>query len=702
MSSKKTVKKSNPMAAQAKARIELIKKQKEEEEAELKRLEDLETERLLKIEEEEKALLAIQEEKAKKKREKIEKQKSEGTYLTPAQKRKQKELEQKRASILNQLNQKSKIEESKIESEEEREDSKEESVEIEDPEFDNNFRNPIFTIMGHVDTGKTSILDYIRNSNIQKGEVGGITQQIGASEIGINRFTTNKYPFKSFLVIDTPGHEHFVNLRERGTALCDLAIVVIDINHGLEPQTKEVLNRCFNNNIPFIIAMNKVDVINNWNTIDLPIINKVNHRDIKQYYDDKINILIREFSRKARKNLVPFNEYSNQEDTICFVPVSAKTGEGMTELIETLSTFCVDNFLDELQKTNVLDATIMESKKSDSGEFSLDVIVKTGTVRVRDYIGLSTTEGPVVTRIRSLLLPEENEEMRRTNKYRSVQFVEGSSGVKILAKGIEGTIPGIPLFVLEDPDDDFEIFESNMELDDEGIMVSAPTLGQLEDFVNFIKANGIPVSIAVIGNISKKDIIKVSKFVEKGKQQFMHVLCFDTDANTEAKEFASKNGINFHIGHTIYNVHDLFINNTKTETENRNLEIEAQAIFPYKLSILSDGIIRKSNPVILGVKVEVGKLHKHSNICDETGQIIGKIIGIRNKDQNVEFADINEEVSISIETSLTFGRHFNEKSKFYPKISRASLDCLKENFKEKIKKDIFDIIKIMKVTQNIV
>ena len=138
-----------------------------------------------------------------------------------------------------------------------------------------NLRQPVVVVLGHVDSGKTSLLDKMRGTAVQSREFGGITQHIGASLFPIETIkdiTGNLYEriskyetqIPGLLVIDTPGHEIFANLRMRGGSAADIAILVVDVNKGLEAQTIESIEILRKRKVPFVIALNKVDMLSGW------------------------------------------------------------------------------------------------------------------------------------------------------------------------------------------------------------------------------------------------------------------------------------------------------------------------------------------------------------------------------------------------------------------------------------------------------
>ena len=434
MSSKnKNLKKVNPVAELAKKRILEV----EADRARIKALQDAEDERLRKEEEEiELAKKAIEDEKLRKQKEKEDKiaaQKASGTFKTPAEKRKEKENREKANRLQIRPVSVPKLELVSISKSE----LKLETL---------NLRAPIICIMGHVDVGKTSLLDNIRNTNVQEGEVGGITQQIGASFIPIEtiqkRTGNNNIQVPGLLMIDTPGHEAFSNLRSRGTKLCDIAFIIIDLMHGIEPQTIESINILKENEIPFIIALNKVDRLFGWTSVPNRMIRdslSVNHTCVSEFKNrlDGIILQINQLGINAKL----FWENDSLEDTVSICPISAKTGEGVGDLLELLAITSQPVFEEELK------CIVMEKTVQVGFGTVIDVIVINGTLKKNDKIIISTSDGPIETVIKNLLTTPPNRESRVKSEYIHNESVKGALGIKLIAPNLNNIIVGSQIYL---------------------------------------------------------------------------------------------------------------------------------------------------------------------------------------------------------------------------------------------------------------
>lgn len=207
----------------------------------------------------------------------------------------------------------------------------------------NQFRPPIVTVMGHIDHGKTSLLDKIRSTNVTKKESGGITQHIGA------------YQAEGITFIDTPGHAAFCSMRSRGASVTDIVVLVVAANDGIMAQTKECLETIKKAGLPFIVAINKIDLADS--------------------YPDKIK------GQLVELGFTP-EDYGGQ--TAC-IPVSAKTGQGIDKLLETIRLNAEIMEL-KLEPAVALDAIVIESKMDKRRGPVASVIVKKGTIKVCDQI----------------------------------------------------------------------------------------------------------------------------------------------------------------------------------------------------------------------------------------------------------------------------------------------------------------------------
>jgi translation initiation factor 5B len=316
-----------------------------------------------------------------------------------------------------------------------------------------------------VDTGKTKILDKIRHTNVQDGEAGGITQQIGATFVPQEAIMEQTKMMKEFqkaeikvpglLIIDTPGHESFSNLRTRGSSMCDIAILVVDIMHGLEPQTIESLNLLKKGNVPFVVALNKIDRLLDWRRNPTGSVKETIKRqkpNTKAEFDERIQGVILEFAEQGLNaalywDKVDFKEY------IPLVPTSAHSGDGMGDLISHIVTQSETNLVQSLMFSKEVEAIVLEVKVIAGLGTTIDVILRNGILNEGDTLVLMGMEGPFVAQGRALLMPQPLRELRVKNAYINHKTIIASQGVKITGKDLEKTLAGTPVLVAKRPDE---------------------------------------------------------------------------------------------------------------------------------------------------------------------------------------------------------------------------------------------------------
>ncbi|OAP16780.1 hypothetical protein AXX17_AT1G71230 [Arabidopsis thaliana] len=566
-----------------------------------------------------------------------------------------------------------------------------------------NLRSIICCIMGHVDSGKTKLLDCIRGTNVQEGEAGGITQQIGATYFPAKNIRERTRELKAdaklkvpgLLVIDTPGHESFTNLRSRGSSLCDLAILVVDIKHGLEPQTIESLNLLRMRNTEFIIALNKVDRLYGWKTCkNAPIVKamKQQNKDVTNEFNIRLTDIITQFKEQGLNTEI---YYKNKEmgETFSIVPTSAKSGEGVPDLLLWLVQWAQKTMVEKLTYVDEVQCTVLEVKVIEGHGTTIDVVLVNGELHEGDQI-----VGPIVTTIRALLTPHPMKELRVKGTYLHHKEIKAAQGIKITAQGLEHAIAGTSLHVVG-PDDDIEAMKesamedmesvlSRIDKSGEGVYVQTSTLGSLEALLEFLKtpAVNIPVSGIGIGPVHKKDIMKAGVMLEK-KKEYATILAFDVKVTTEARELADEMGVKIFCADIIYqlfNQFQVYIENIKEE---KKKESAGEAVFPCVLQILPNCVFNKRDPIILGVKVHDGILKIGTPICVPGREFtdIGRIASIENNHKPVDYAEKGDEVAIKIvasnrEEQKMFGRHFDMEDELVSHISRRSIDILKADY----------------------
>ncbi|KAH0685831.1 hypothetical protein KY285_018620 [Solanum tuberosum] len=577
---------------------------------------------------------------------------------------------------------------------------------------EDNLRSPICCIMGHVDTGKTKLLDCIRGTNVQEGEAGGITQQIGATYFPAENIRERTKELKAdaklkvpgLLVIDTPGHESFTNLRSRGSGLCDIAILVVDIMHGLEPQTIESLNLLKMRNTEFIVALNKVDRLYGWKVCkNAPIVKamKQQSKDVQFEFNTRLTQIVTQFKEQGINTELYYKNKEMGKDTFSIVPTSAISGEGIPDMLLLLVQWTQKTMIERLTYSNEVQCTVLEVKVVEGHGTTIDVVLVNGVLHEGDQIVVCGMQGPIVTTIRALLTPHPMKELRVKGTYLHHKKIKAAQGIKITAQGFEHAIAGTSLYVVG-PDDDVEDIKeaamedmksvmSRIDKSGEGVYVQASTLGSLEALLEFLKTPevSIPVSGIGIGPVHKKDVMKASVMLEK-KKEYATILAFDVKVTQEARELSDDLGVKVFMADIIYHLFDQFKAYIDTIKEEKKKEVAEEAVFPCVLKIVPNCVFNKKDPIVLGVDVLEGIVRIGSPICIPQKDFIdiGRIASIENNHKPVDSAKKGQRVAIKIvgsnpdEQQKMFGRHFEMEDELVSKISRRSIDILKANFRK--------------------
>ncbi|PWY95521.1 hypothetical protein BO94DRAFT_571101 [Aspergillus sclerotioniger CBS 115572] len=590
-----------------------------------------------------------------------------------------------------------------------------------------NLRSPICCILGHVDTGKTKLLDKIRQTNVQEGEAGGITQQIGATYFPVEALrqktaVVNKdgsFDFKipGLLVIDTPGHESFSNLRSRGSSLCNIAILVVDIMHGLEPQTLESMRLLRDRRTPFIVALNKIDRLYGWKKID--------NNGFQESLAMQSKGVQNEFRTRLERTKVLFAEqgfnselfYENKSmaRNVSLVPTSAHTGEGIPDMLKLLTTLTQERMTNSLMYLSEVECTVLEVKVIEGLGTTIDVVLSNGILREGDRIVLCGLNGPIATNIRALLTPAPLKELRLKSQYVHNKEVKAALGVKIAANDLEQAIAGSRLMVVGPDDDEEDIEEevmsdlenllSKVSRDQRGVSVQASTLGSLEALLEFLRVSKIPVANISIGPVYKRDVMMAGTMLEKAKE-YAVMLCFDVKVDKEAAAYAEEAGVKIFTADIIYHLFDDFTKHMAELTERRKEESKMLAVFPCVLKTVA--VFNKKDPIVIGVDVAEGSLRLHTPISavkanPETGakEIIelGRVVSIERDHKAINVCKRGQpSVAVKIEGSNQpmYGRQLEDKDTLYSHISRASIDTLKEFYRSDVTMEEWGLVKKLK------
>lgn len=594
-----------------------------------------------------------------------------------------------------------------------------------------NLRQPVVVVLGHVDSGKTSLLDKIRGTAVQVREAGGITQHIGASFFPIEtiktitgvlyeQLTKTDEQIPGLLFIDTPGHEVFANLRSRGGSAADIAIVVADVNKGFEPQTIESIEILKKRKVPFVVALNKVDMVSGWkgkkkgdtsrsrkgNTINLGFISeeiKKQDSNVLTLLDEKIYTVVGSLSRMGF-NSEAFWRIKEFDKELAIVPISAVSGIGIPELMAVLVGLAQQYMKKRLERRyDHVRGIILEINEELGLGPSANMILLDGTIKQGDMIMVAKREDIVVTKVKALLLPKPLDEMRDPrDKFMSVTEVISAAGLRIVSPDLEGVLAGSPLYVVRNQQEEKEIrqlIESEVKgtfinnTNALGVILRCDTIGSLEAIIDMLKKENIPIQTADIGHITRRDVL--AAHAVKDKERYLGVILgFNVKVLDDAEKESAEREVPIFNEKIIYNLVRTYTDWVKYQKEHADSIMYEEIPHICKIQFLKGFVFRRNDPAVFGAEIIVGKIKQKNHVINEQGSKVGTIHQIQDKGKNIDEARKGMQVAVSIR-GPTIGRQINEGDFFYTDLNSRQAKLLIEKFSHRLndeEKEVFEFI----------
>ena len=574
-------------------------------------------------------------------------------------------------------------------------------------------RQPIVSVLGHVDSGKTSLLDKVRGTGVQGREAGGITQHIGASFLPVEtiqkicgplyeKLSKVEHKIPGILVIDTPGHEIFTNLRTRGGSAADIAILVVDANRGFQPQTNESLKILESRKVPFVVALNKTDMVSGWKNTETQFISqsiKEQNVEVQNFLDEKIYNVVTALSVLGYQSEA-FYRIDDYKKEIAIVPVSAKTGVGIPELFAVLVGLTQQYLKEKLNQEEKSNRGIILEVNDEVGLGpTANMILIDGQMRKEDSIIAAKRDSVIVTKPKALLLPKPLDEMRDPrDKFKPVEYIQAAAGVKIASPDLDGVLPGSTLYAVSD-DAEIEHFKKIIEDEMQSVFISTETngvilkcdaIGSLEAITEMLRRQQIPISKADIGSVTHRDVLEAMATKENDRHLGV-ILAFNVKVLQDAETEADSNHIKVFTDKIIYSLIDTYtqwVDDDKADEENSVFK-ELTPIS--KFTFLKGFVFRNNNPAVFGIRVDVGQLRQKIPFMNKTGKKIGIIHQLQHDGKTVSMAKTGQEVACSVQ-NVTIGRQIVEEDVFYTLPSSSDAKQLVKRFMHKLSSEETDVL----------
>ncbi len=557
----------------------------------------------------------------------------------------------------------------------------------------NQLRTPIVAVLGHVDAGKTSFLDKVRSTNVAAKEAGFITQHIGATEVPVQTIKdiagplVQKFGFNlnipGLLFIDTPGHEAFTNLRERGSSIADLAVLMVDAQKGLQPQTKEAMTILRNYKVPFIVCVNKIDIIDGYDSKSGSFLANLAQQThaVQAKLDERLYTILGELFTAGFQS-ERFDRVRDTTKEIAMIPICANTGEGLPETLVFLAGLA-QKFLEQnlkLEANGPAKGTCLEVREEKGLGTTLDVILYDGKLSVGDVFVIAGKNGVIETKVRALLRPNVLTDIRAAEKFVNVKEVYAATGVKISAPNLDEALAGSPFLVVKNGNEkeiiEKEVKRIKIESDSMGIILKTDTLGSLEALVKLVQSHQIKVKRADVGEVTRRDIMEAAAI--RAKEPYLGVIfAFNTLVQDAARKDAQLASVPLFESNIVYSITEEYVKWVQTQEAEKNKRLLEQAMFPAKIQFLAGYAFRNSKPAVVGVRVLEGRLKNGIELMNEKGELIGRVQAIQSENESVNIAQKNDEVAVSISDAVV-GRNLFENDILYTVLTPNMLLTLKK------------------------
>jgi translation initiation factor 5B len=573
-------------------------------------------------------------------------------------------------------------------------------------------RTPIVAVLGHVDHGKTTLLDKIRGSAVSEGEAGAITQHIGATAVPLDTISEmagslvdpDDFDLPGLLFIDTPGHHSFSTLRSRGGALADIAILVVDVNDGFQPQTIEAIEILKRTATPFVVAANKVDTVPGWNPNEGEPIQGTLEKQSERVQGDVNDNLYKIIGELSDHDFSAdmYWRVQNFQKNVGVVPVSAITSEGIPDLLTVLMGLSQRYMKDEMHidVAGPGAGTVLEVKDTQGFGTTIDAVLYDGTIRADDQIVVGGLNEPIVTDVRALLQPKPLKEIRTEKEFEKVPEVKAAAGVKIAAPDLDDAMAGAPIRVVRnrDPADvvaevEEELAEITVNTQENGVVVKADTLGSLEALASTLDEEEIPIVRAEVGDVAPRDV-RVAGTAKESKHE--SILAFSVDILDDAEQLAEQEDVRIFEHDVIYRLIESYEEYVEEKEQSQQEQVLENITRPARFQILPDHTFRQNDPAVVGVEVLSGTITRNSNVAMFNGgapERIGRMKSIQDEGEDVDEARKGDRVAVSID-GPTVGRDIEEGDELWIELPEKHAKILEQELSEDIPADERDALRM--------